>query len=234
MNWLSLADDSGGLGLFADDHGDLDIGSLTVKDVRGVRTSFVIYGQQQHAPPVYLAVHAGDWHHVADLYRVNVAARDPRPKNSAWAQDCDAWGAELGNSIENGYCFIPDFYTRQAAPQGIRLLDVYRAMFDGPWCYCGVYPYPNPFYGTPEELREANQRVRDHGGRMIYYINYMLTIPDGPKVKRIGPAAKALLPANVPLPYNSPERKPLQGTSVTGYPDWQYGADRSSRAWRRS
>jgi len=230
INWLAAYDDTTGLGLLLDAPDERDVATETKKGEQGIDTSFLCHGPSEEPILGYLLVHGGDWHHVADVYRDRIGAAEPQPEVPPWALDCDGWDARIGNDIDWGFSFIPHHFARYAK-DGLRLLDVYRAMYDGPWGYCGVYPYPNPWYGTPEELREANQRVRDQGGRTVYYINYQLSLPDGPDVKRIGPAAKSFLPADVPPPYAGQHGAVLRDRSYTGLPQEQLGTDRKIREW---
>jgi hypothetical protein len=201
MNWLAAYDGRAGVGMLLDDPGDHDVYCQAIVRDGAIDTHFMLQGPLAAPIAVYHLVHGGDWHHVADVYRKRVADRDPRPLIPAWAQDCDGWDGAIGNEIEHGFSVMPHLWEKRYAPNGLTLLDVYRAMCDGPWSYCGVYPYPCPWYGSAEELREANQRLRDHGYRTIYYINYQLSMPDGPDVRRIGPCAKALLPEGLPAPF---------------------------------
>jgi alpha-tubulin suppressor-like RCC1 family protein len=231
MNWLSLYDQTNqcGIGFYLDDHNDVD--NYEKNDVQSgaLNIRFSCYPKMTTLPEAYVLVHSGDWHRVADCYRMHVASRDPSPPNPAWAVDMDGWDQWIGNEIERGFTFIPDFYREKVMPRGLRLMDVYRQMYDGPWTYCGDYPYPNAYYGSVEELNEAALRVHDNGGRMIYYINYMLSIPDGPSVKRIGPTSRTLIPTNVPPPYMPQWVQPITDRSYTGMNE--FWNDRSSREW---
>jgi hypothetical protein len=232
MNWLSLYDLNNkiGIGLFLDNCDDLDIYQETKKDINGIQTCFQYSIASDIMPTAYVVIHEGDWHRVADIYRI-VVSRESQPRNPAWAEDCDGWEGSIGNNIDKGFCFIPEHFHEVTMPTGLRVLHTYRAMYDGPWCYCGVYPYPNPYYGSVEELCEANRRVRDQGGRMVYYINYMLTMPDGPNVKRIGPISKSFIPENIPTPFIYNIQPSIEGRSYTGLPEEQIAVDRSLREW---
>jgi hypothetical protein len=233
INWLSLYDQTNqcGIGFYLDDQYDLD--SYQTNDVHSdaINIRFTCKPTLTTLPEAYVLVHSGTWHRVADSYRVCVASRDPTPPNPAWAADIDGWDGWPSNEIERGFCFIPDVYREWMIPRGLRLMDIYRQMYDGPWSYCGVYPYPNAYYGSAEELKEAALRVHDNGGRMIFYINYQLSTPDGPSVKRIGPTSRTLIPADIPPPYMPPGYLPITDRSYTGLPEEQFGNDRSSRQW---
>lgn len=232
LNWVSFYDQGRqcGLGCFLDDATDADIyHQHEVRDNASV-SQLSLAPVPASLPDAYVLVHAGDWHRVADAYRVQVASRDAAPPNPPWAQDLDGWGYN-GNDVDRGFCFLPDVFLRDLKPNGLKLIDGYRQMFDGPWSYAGVYPYPNAYYGTPEELKEATLRIHDAGGRMIHYINYQLSTPDGPSVKRIGPTARAFIPTNVPPPYAPPGYPPITDRSYTGLPEEQFANDRSARAW---
>jgi len=233
MNWLSVYDQTNGcgLGLILDDTNDLDTSLRSDVQSRALNIRVACNPTLATLPEAYVLVHAGDWHRVADCYRARVGSRDPPPPNPEWASDLDGWDGWVANEIERGFCFIPDFYRNSVKPNGLKLMDVYRQMYDGPWSYCGVYPYPNAYYGSVEELKEAALRVHDRGGRMIYYINYMLSTPDGPSVKRIGPASRTLIPTNVPPPFMPPGFPPITDRSYTGLNEDQFGNDRSSREW---
>lgn len=233
MNWLSVYDltNQCGIGLCLDDPNDLD--TYQENDLQGgaLNLRLCCNATLVTLPQAYVLAHSGDWHRVADCYRERVASRDPPPPNPAWALDLDGWDGWIANEIERGFCFIPAFYRNVVMPRGLKLLDVYRQMYDGPWSYCGVYPYPNAYYGSPEELKEAALRVHDLGGRTIYYLNYMLSTPDGSSVRRIGPASRTLIPTNVPPPFMPPGFPPITNRSYTGLNDDQFGNDRSSREW---
>ncbi len=145
--------------------------------------------------------------------------------------DLDGWEVSVGNEIERGFSFLPDYYVNVAKERSLKLMDVYRQMYDGPWSFAGGYPYPNAFYGSVEELREAALRVHDNGGRMIHYINYQISIPDGPAVQRIGPTPRAFIPTNIPPPYMPAGFPPITERSYTGLPEDQFGNDRAAREW---
>lgn len=230
-NWLAMYDDKTGLGLLLDTPDACDVASKTVKGNDGLQTGFVLDGVPQHPVTAYLLVHPGDWHRVADVYRERIAARAPQPVIPAWAYDCDSWGSLISNDVENGFAELPRFFEARYGQQGHRLLNIYRAMFDGPWCYCGVYPYPCPWYGTVDELREANQRIRDHGGRTLYYINYQLGLFDGTDIRRIGPCARSFLQEGLPSPQDGQPGAAPKGRSYVGLPADQLPMERGSRAW---
>jgi len=253
INWASCFDRSSGsgLGLFLDTPQDEDVDVLTARDVGerhvnvrdststsevatpevgGLRVSFEFPHIPDQIPIAYVVVHVGDWHRVADHFRTLVGAREPVPSNPAWVQDLDAWA--LAGFRDRGLTFnsLPSQY-RTAAKDGARLLNVYDASCDGAWVSCGVYPYPNPYYGTEEELREAVTRVRDLGGHTIFYLNYQLTIPFGPSVKRIGPVPVAMIPTGIPLPFLPPGMTPVTNRATVGYASDEFVAGRGLRAW---
>ena len=233
INWASFFDRSSGsgLGFFLDDKNDLDVEVLTAKDSGGLLSSFGFSCTPDQMPEAYVAVHAGDWHQVADHFRTQVGVREPQPKNPAWAQDLDAWQSCAINETIGSFGALPRYYRTVAQPKGARLLDIYSASCDGAWVYCGCYPYPNPYYGTEEELRDAVTRVRDMGGRSIFYINYQLSIPYGPSVKKIGPVPVALIPKDVPPPFMPPGMAPITDRTTVGYSSDEFGVDRNLRAW---
>ncbi|MHB9130019.1 MAG: hypothetical protein ACYDBB_02880 [Armatimonadota bacterium] len=233
INWASVFDRASGSGLsfFLDDTNDLDVAVLAAKDAGGLHTGFTFACSPTQLPEAYVAVHAGDWHQVADHFRTTVGGREPAPKNPAWAKDLDAWQTVAINEKGSAFNILPSFYRAVAQPSGARLLNIYSASCDGAWVYCGVYPYPNPYYGTEEELRDAVMRVRDLGGRTIFYINYQLTIPFGPSVKKIGPVPVAMIPQDVPMPFQPPGQPPVTNRSTVGYASDEFGVNRKLRAW---
>lgn len=233
INWASVFDrpSGSGLGFFLDDINDLDVSVLAAKDAGGLQTGFTFAPSPAQVPEAYVAVHAGDWHRVADHFRNRVGVRVPLPQNPAWAQDLDAWQTVPINEKGGAFNILPHFYRTVAQPNGARLLNVYSASCDGAWVYCGVYPYPNPYYGTEDELRDAVTRVRDHGGRTIFYINAQLTIPFGPSVKKIGPVPVAMIPPDVPMPFQPPGQPPLTNRPTVGYASDEFVVNRELRAW---
>ena len=232
INWAACFDRSSGsgLGLLLDDPQDHDVDLLTARDTDGLRVSFEFPNVSDPFPVANVAVHAGDWHQVADHFRTQVGAREPAPSNPAWAQDLDAWATVAFRDSGLTFNSLPNQY-QNVAKAGARLLNIYGASCDGAWVTCGVYPYPNPYYGTEEELREAVTRVRDLGGHSIFYLNYQLTIPFGPSVKRIGPVPVALIPKEIPLPFMPSGRAPLTNRAAVGYGSDEFVAGRGLRAW---
>ena len=233
VNWLDLSDAAnGGIGLILDDRRDLDVGMNCGKSTSGWQMGFrSAVRAVADLPQALLVAHAGDWHATADVYRERVAARDEVLASPDWFRYDNDGYATLGNDTLEGFASFPDYWQRTAGDAGLGLANFYRVAADGPWCYCGVYPYPNPQLGPLPELKEAVARIRDRGGRAIFYINYQLTLPDGPSVKRICAMPRSQIPKGIPPPFYPKNQRQITDRSFIGMGDEELQMDRGSRDW---
>ncbi len=78
INWVSLYDQTNGcgLGLILDDQNDLDTAFSNDIQADAVNAGFVVNPTPETIPDALVLVHAGDWHQVADTYRLRVGSRD--------------------------------------------------------------------------------------------------------------------------------------------------------------
>jgi hypothetical protein len=124
--------------------------------------------------PVVVGLHEGDWHWGADRYReywrANFSGRRRTPK---WLAEADGWTGFGGPS----YTFLkpdknkrplPDLITG-AKELGLDYLQLWSEMTLGDESYQTVY-YPNPFMGTPEELKKGIDGVHKAGGHVGFYL----------------------------------------------------------------
>ncbi|MGA2620974.1 MAG: hypothetical protein ABSF26_25405 [Thermoguttaceae bacterium] len=233
VNWLDLSDTAnGGIGLILDDRNDLDVGMNCGKSTGGWRMGFrSTVRTAADLPHALLVAHAGDWHATADVYREQVAVHDKVLSPPDWFRYDNDGYATPGDDTLEGFASFPDYWQRTAGDAGLGLANFYRVAADGPWCYCGVYPYPNPQLGPLSELKEAVARIHDRGGRAIFYVNHQLTLPDGRCVKRICAMPRSQIPEDIPPPFYPKDQPQITDRSFIGMGDEELQMDRGSRAW---
>lgn len=137
------------------------------------RWSFLWPGEKWIGGPCVVALHKGDWHWGADRYREYFHAAIGRARTPGWVQEADGWFG----------CGSPT-YTFPGLPKvldaaeeiGLNYLQMWSEMTGGDEQY-HVYLYPNPFMGTPEELKDAIAEIHRRGGHIGFYHNYVTNDP---------------------------------------------------------
>ncbi len=120
-----------------------------------------------------VALHEGDWHWGADRYRDYFYTAFGRPRIPEWIQQTDGWFGCGGPR----YTFRDLPKVLDAAEEiGLNYLQLWSQMTGADEIY-HVYLYPNPFMGTPEELKDAIAEIHRRGGHIGFYHNYVTTDP---------------------------------------------------------
>ena len=117
------------------------------------------------------AVHAGDWHSGAKIYRDWFYARHPVNSYRPWLRNADAWhfGGSLGhNGLVGKY---PDYtaFRRDiigAARLGLDYIQSWGAVFNGA---CPAYYLPRKEKGGEEMFAAMMKEWRDIGGKVGHY-----------------------------------------------------------------
>lgn len=147
----------------------------------GMNFSFVHHpycenGENWNSPPLVTAVHQGDWHRGAEIYRTfrqnNAPAK--KPKRPDWFEQSAGLVAHYDFKYQNGgvvhrYEDIPRLLD-EAREMGLNHLLLAGWHHDG---FDHGFPeyYTDADLGTEEEFREAVGRVRKKGGHLSFYIN---------------------------------------------------------------
>jgi len=124
-----------------------------------------------------VAVHSGDWHRAADIYREEVVSRLHKPTYPEWARWCDGWGH--ANGFWPGYGFnILQRCGELAVEDGLPFLGASRlAASSCAFGYGGFWPQPTPTGGTIVELRQYFGEIREQGCDANFYIAWNLHSP---------------------------------------------------------
>lgn len=166
LKWLSCWCEEEGIGLRFD-YSDLGLGP----------------GEKLELPPAALAVHDGDWHAGADIYRSFMAPRLDRGPCPDWFKRNPSHNTivmKWHDAEKPRYRFeqLPGIF-RQAREYGIGMLHVVGYMENG---HDTDYPdyTPGECMGGVEGLSRAIGVIRRDGGRVSLYTNGRILDPDGP------------------------------------------------------
>jgi len=181
MSWMDLYGE--GCGLYIGSHDPalpatalISKGVPSTKSVTmGIGKWAVLWPDETFEPgPVVVGIHEGDWHWGADRYReywrANFAGRRRTPK---WLEEADGW---TGWGFSN-YTFLRPEGNKRSLPQlikgakelGLNYLQLWSEMTIGDEAYHMVY-YPDPYKGTPEDLKKAIEEVHKKGGHIGFYL----------------------------------------------------------------
>lgn len=195
MAWTDLADAGGGVYLAAYQQDMLGVEFNLSPNGNGasLRAGFTkqiyIGPGEQWAGTYRLALHAGDWHAGADLYRRWADSWMDAPVFPAWLRNCDAY---LGPDGASGRVFSR--YATHAAPllqwMGINYVQQWAGTADGE--FCGLHPGLNPRFGRIADARKAHDDCRKLGIHYTYYINDQGWYPGFTTTDHIGYIPKAL------------------------------------------
>ena len=196
LRWMDLYDAAGGVYL-ADHHTNFDtFNDLAMyvspsEDGSAVDLSLqkflrVAPGSSRDLDHYVVAVHQGDWHAAADMYREEVVSRLRKPAYPEWLQWCDGW--TNGHGFWPGYGFnMIQRYGELAAGEGLPFMHASRmAASSCAFGYGGFWPQPTPVGGTNDELRQYFDEIRELGCDAEFYIAWNLHSPmqcvDAPRV----------------------------------------------------
>lgn len=196
MTWLDYYD--GGMGIYFANH-DPEPRTCSLRAETfgpkspGMNFAFVHHpaleaGERWESPELVSAVHEGDWHQGARLYRAfreqhEIVVPSARP---AWFEKSPGLMAHYDFKYQNGgivhkYADIPRLLgeARELGINHLLLAGWHRDGFDH-----GFPAYvPDGDMGTPEELRDGIRNVTDRGGHVCFYINSRLANVKYPELR---------------------------------------------------
>jgi len=125
-------------------------------------------GEKWTPGPCGLAVHAGDWHTAADLYRAWFRKTFKTMEPPKWLRDADGYVMSGGPSYE-----FADFprVIENAKAIGIDYVQLWSEMTGGDMSY-HAFAFPNPYMGTEEELKQAIAELHEKRGHIGVYLNF--------------------------------------------------------------
>jgi len=206
MHWVDLYDGvDGGRGLYlgsedptwlmgairAEADPTADAVTLALSKMPRVRP-----GENWASETFRLALHDGDWHAGADLYREWMDGRVTYSPPQ-WVVECDGW---LGRG--RGTNFLRDIprHFRLAKDLGLDYVEFWGQMMAGlaagESC-CNRLYFPDPRYGTEAQFARAIAYVRGAGGHIGFYTNGQAWNPRYPGLR---PDYQGLLPEGVFIP----------------------------------
>ncbi|MDP6361382.1 MAG: DUF6259 domain-containing protein, partial [Planctomycetota bacterium] len=126
------------------------------------------FGRAQYDYSV--AIHEGDWHRGADLYRHWFYENMGRAEHPDWLRNADGWLAFMIMNSAAPFKTLPKWYDI-GRWHGMNFLQCWGQANKPVGNCCPTYYYPSPFFGTVEEFAAANKAVRDAGGHIGYYFH---------------------------------------------------------------
>ena len=176
MGWTDLYDPAdGGFYLMIDDP-DFLLTRMDCGPSAGNNGAMMLFEKQHSVPPrgaaefrYRTAVHDGDWHAAADLYRAWASKHVRRADLPQWLRECNGiYANAIQYRQKTGFTSLPGIY-RYAAAYGLDGLVSWgqQSYFRGP-CGDGFY-YPSPCFGTADELKAADHAIRADGGHSGFY-----------------------------------------------------------------
>ena len=176
MGWFDFYGDRGGLYFKVGDTEPLPQTDLIVQSdptTRRLRLGIQRWalcwpGEKWTPGPCGLAVHTGDWHTAADLYRAWFRDTFEIMAPPDWLRDADGYVMSGGPSYE-----FADFprVIENAKSIGIRYVELWSEMTGGDLSY-HAFALPNPYMGTEKELRKAIAELHRSGGHIGFYLNF--------------------------------------------------------------
>jgi len=145
--------------------------------------------------PVGLAVHAGDWHKAADLYRAWFRRNFKAYAAPDWLREADGYVMSGGATYE-----FADFprAIENAKALGLSYIQLWSEMTGGDITYHAL-AFPNPYMGTQEELTKAIAEMHAKGGHIGFYLNFITGDPLLGTFAR-QPANDQKIPSDIPRP----------------------------------
>lgn len=184
MQWFDLYNQKEGLYIGSHDpslqitcmHAERDLKKSTLK-LGVIRYPFLKKGETWESAPVVYAVHLGDWHQGAKIYRKWIEkSLWKAPENPEWVKKFKGWlriilKQQYGH-INWRYSDIPALFdeTQSAGFNTIKLIGWAKGGFGG------MRPeyIPDPRMGGGKELKKAIEYVHSKGGHVIIYVSYFL------------------------------------------------------------
>jgi len=202
MRWMDLYDAAGGGVYLADHHtnfasfNDVAMYVSASEDGSAVDLSLqkflrVAAGSERVLDHYAVAVHDGDWHAAADIYRDAVVRHLRKPHYPDWVRACDGWNDSC--AFWPGYGFnILQRFGELAHEDGLPFMHGSRMAASS--CiagYGGFWPQPTTAAGSIQELRQYFDEIREMGGDTNFYIAWNLHSPtqclDRPRVCAYAP-----------------------------------------------
>jgi hypothetical protein len=182
MQWYELYNNNEGLYIGSHDpslqvtclHVERDVKKSTLR--LGInRYPFLKKGETWESAPVVYAVHRGDWHAGARIYRRWIEnSHWKAPINSEWIQNFKGWTRfilkQQYGKINWDYSQIPALFDEGQAA-GFNTIKLIGWEING---FCRMRPdyIPDPKMGGEKGLKKAIEYVHLKGGRVIIYISY--------------------------------------------------------------
>ena len=143
-----------------------------------------------------IAVHEGDWHVGADMYRawyetIPRHAQDPEWLRSDYVTSLNAhmtWGDSFATLVDDW---------KQTRWRGTFAMKVNGIGGDG--FTNNFHPYPSPMNGGPKMLRKATEWINERGGQMDAYLNVRSYTPSWDDGTMIGWTPRWRLPLDEPM-----------------------------------
>lgn len=181
MGWFDFYGANGGLYFKVGDIEPLpQTGLLARSDPNTHRLTLAIerwplawMGDKWTPGPVGLAVHAGDWHKAADLYRAWFRKTFKLYDPPQWLKDADGYVMSGGATYE-----FADFprAIENAKAIGLNYIQLWCEMTGGDISYHAFF-FPNPYMGTEEDLKKAIADMHKRGGHIGFYLNFITGDP---------------------------------------------------------
>ncbi len=176
MGWFDFYGSEGGLYLKVGDVDPLPQTELLAQsDPQGRRLHLAIQrwalcwpGQTWKPGPCGLAIHRGDWHRAADLYRSWFRKSFKIRKPPDWLKEADGYVMSGGPNYE-----FADFprIIENAKAIGIKYVQLWSEMTGGELSY-HAFAFPNPYMGTEKDLTQAIADLHEKGGHIGFYLNF--------------------------------------------------------------
>ena len=184
MQWFDLYNEKEGLYIGSHDpslqitcmHVERDMKKSTLK-LGVIRYPFLKKGETWESAPVVYAVHLGDWHQGAKIYRKWIEkSLWKAPDNPEWVKNFKGWlriilKQQYGH-INWKYSDLPELFdeVKAAGFDTMMLLGWERGGFGR------MRPeyIPDPRMGGEEELKKAIKYIHSKGGHVIIYVSYFI------------------------------------------------------------
>ena len=186
-----------------------------------------------------VALHGGDWHEGADIYKAYVAKALKASDPAEWVRWADIWETQSSDVLPyQGWGVLLQDADRLAA-EGVDFLAANRQMTDGlDGGYCGLYLYPCTGWGSVREFQQQLAALTRRGIHYTPYLNWHLWAPGYGHYPRCGITPWKSLPADAPrrddawwakvaaqnydgtFPAAGSDRYAQQGADI-GVPEWR-------------
>lgn len=181
MGWLDFYGANGGLYFKVGDVEPLPQTALVAQSdpqthrlTLGIeRWSLAWPGERWTPGPAGVAVHAGDWHRAADLYRAWFRKTFKLYDPPQWLTEADGYVMSGGATYE--FADLPRAI-ENARATGLNYIQLWSEMTGGDITY-HAFCFPNPYMGTEEELTKAISEMHARGGHIGFYLNFITGDP---------------------------------------------------------